>query len=207
MNLLLDVISPIPEFTVFDDNKIIHFSKIIQSKEEKLSDSIIPVYQTIDKNLNFNKNLRSLIVTTGPGSYTSLRVGLSFALGLHFSKGLKIAGLSSEDLLKFVPNNITKKNYGIYFESANNQKFVCYKFVGSSFKYLKIEENQLNELKVLNNIDLIYYNFKPLNCSLFQLQQKKYLIKEKIVKNFNQIKFGGKNLLKPIYISNNKILN
>ena len=105
MNLLLDVISPIPEFSVINDNKIILSSKIVKSAENKLSDSIIPAYQKIDKALNLTRYLTSLIVTTGPGSYTSLRIGISFILGLHFSKEIKISGVSGEDLLDFEINN------------------------------------------------------------------------------------------------------
>ena len=77
MNLFLDVISPIPEFTVINDNKIILSRRIVKSEENKLSDSIIPVYKKIDKALNLTRNLTSLIVTKGPGSYTSLRIGIS----------------------------------------------------------------------------------------------------------------------------------
>ena len=44
MNLLLDVISPIPEFSVINDNKIILSRRIVKSEEKKLSDSIIPAY-------------------------------------------------------------------------------------------------------------------------------------------------------------------
>ena len=106
MNLFLDVISPIPEFTVINDNKIILSRRIVKSEENKLSDSIIPVYKKIDKALNLTRNLPSLIVTKGPGSYTSLRIGISFILGLHFSKEIKIAGVSSEDLLNFEINEL-----------------------------------------------------------------------------------------------------
>ena len=81
MNLFLDVISPIPEFTVINNNKIILSRRIVKSEENKLSDSIIPVYKKIDKALNLTRNLTSLIVTKGPGSYTSLRIGISFILG------------------------------------------------------------------------------------------------------------------------------
>ena len=60
MNLLLDIVSPIPEFSVIDDNKIIYSSKIIQSKEEKLSDSIIPAYKEIENTLDFKTKLSNL---------------------------------------------------------------------------------------------------------------------------------------------------
>ena len=64
MNLFLDVISPIPEFSVINDNKIILSSKIVKSEENKLSDSIIPAYQKIDKALNLSRNLKSLILAS-----------------------------------------------------------------------------------------------------------------------------------------------
>ena len=41
MNLFLDLISPIPEFTVLDDKKIIFSRSIIQSERSKLSENII----------------------------------------------------------------------------------------------------------------------------------------------------------------------
>ncbi len=207
MNLFLDVISPIPEFSVIDDNKIILSSRIVKSEENKLSDYIIPAYLKIDKTLNLTKNLTSLIVTTGPGSYTSLRIGISFILGLQFSKEIKVTGLSIKDLLYFEMNNKTNLNYGIYIVSANNQEFFCYKLVNQDFNYIKLENNDFNLHKELNRINVIYYNHKPLNISLQSCKQIKYLIKENVVKNFFKLKFNNLDILRPIYISKNKILN
>ena len=207
MNLLLDVISPIPEFSVINDNKIILSSKIVKSKEKKLSDSIIPVYQKIDKVLNLTRHLTSLIVTTGPGSYTSLRIGISFILGLHFSKEIKISGVSGENLLNFEINNNPKFNYGIYFISANKQEFVCYKLLNQNFKYIKLERTNLNNHKELIQVDIFYYNQEPLNICLQNCRQKKYLIKENILRNFSKLSFNNFDILRPIYISNNQILN
>ena len=207
MNLFLDVISPIPEFTVINDNKIILSRRIVKSEENKLSDSIIPAYKKIDKALNLTRNLTSLIVTKGPGSYTSLRIGISFILGLHFSKEIKIVGVSSEDLLNFEISNNPKLNYGIYFISANNQEFVCYKLFNQNFKYIKLEKNSLNNHKELKQIEIFYYNHKPLNISLQNCRQIKYLIKENILRNFFKLQFNNFDILRPIYISNNQILN
>ena len=157
MNLFLDVISPIPEFTVINDKKIILSIRIVKSEENKLSNFIIPAYKKIEKALNLNRNLTSLIVTRGPGSYTSLRVGISFILGLHFSKEIKIAGVSSEDLLNFEISNNPKLNYGFYFVSANKQEFICYKLFNQNFKYIKLEKNSLNNHKELKQIEIFYY--------------------------------------------------
>ena len=52
MLLFLDIISPIPEFCVIDDNKVILQEKIIQIETDRLSDNIIQSYIEIDKRLN-----------------------------------------------------------------------------------------------------------------------------------------------------------
>ena len=207
MNLFLYVISPIPEFSVINDNKIILSSKIVKSEENKLSDYIIPAYLKIDKTLNLTKNLTSLIVTTGPGSYTSLRIGISFILGLHLSKKIKISAVSSEDLLNFEINNNPKFNYGIYLISANNQEFVCYKLLNRNFKYIKLGKCNLNNQKELNKIDIFYYNQEPLKISLQDCKQIKFFIKKNILKNFSKLAFNNFDILRPIYISNTQILN
>ena len=207
MNLFLDVISPIPEFSVFEDNKIILTRRIVKSKENKLSDYIIPAYQKIDDVLNLTRNLTSLIVTTGPGSYTSLRIGISFMLGLHFSRKIKIAGISSKDIINFEIKNDENLNYGIYIFSANSQEFICYKLINQNYKYIKLEKNDSNNYEELNQIDVFYYNHKPLNKSLQNSKQIKYLIKENILKNFLKLKFNQLGLLKQIYIYNNQNLN
>ena len=126
-------------FLVINDNKIILSRRIVKSEENKLSDSIIPVYKKIDKALNLTRNLTSLIVTKGPGSYTSLRVGISFILGLHFSKEIKIAGVSSEDLLNF--------------EISNNQLFGDYNYVLEGVIYT----GKLYDAKRVNNrLELVW---------------------------------------------------
>jgi hypothetical protein len=49
MFLFLDVVSPIPEFHLIKDKKIIVSIKIIENNDEKLSDTIIPKYLKISK--------------------------------------------------------------------------------------------------------------------------------------------------------------
>ena len=92
MLLFLDVISPLPEFCVIDDNKVILQEKIIQNETDKLSDNIIQTYIEIDKRLNLTKNLKKISTTIGPGSYTSLRVGSAFISGLMISRNIPSSG-------------------------------------------------------------------------------------------------------------------
>ena len=68
MLLFLDVISPLPEFCVIDDNKVILQEKIIQNETERLSDNIIQSYLEIDKRLNLTQNLKKISRQLVPGS-------------------------------------------------------------------------------------------------------------------------------------------
>ena len=61
MFLFLDVASPIPEFHLIKDKKIIDSIKIINDIDFKLSDKIIPTYLEINKKHNLSKNLNKLI--------------------------------------------------------------------------------------------------------------------------------------------------
>ena len=65
MFLLLDVASPIPEFHLINDKKIIDSIKIIDNNDQKLSDLLIPTYLEIDKAYKLSKNLEKLIITIG----------------------------------------------------------------------------------------------------------------------------------------------
>ena len=52
MLLFLDIVSPIPEFTIIEDNKVILRQKIISNEGDKLSDNIIQSYIEINNKLN-----------------------------------------------------------------------------------------------------------------------------------------------------------
>ena len=95
MFLLLDVASPIPEFHLINDKKIIDSIKITDNNDQKLSDLLIPTYLEIDTTYKLSKNLKKLIITIGPGSYTALRVGASFIAGLSQSMSLPVSVVSN----------------------------------------------------------------------------------------------------------------
>ena len=207
MNLLLDVISPIPEFTVIHDNKSILSKKIVKFEKDKLSDNIFISYQDIDKKLDLTNKLESLIVTLGPGSYTSLRVGISFMLGLHYSKNIKILGITIKEMLNFLIKLKPDLNAAFYVISANNQEFVCIKSKYNQYEYVKLENNIFNEYNDIQKADVIYYNDKPLNILLNKCEQIKCSITNNILSNYINLEFNNSEILRPIYVSNNKKLS
>jgi len=204
MILYLDVVSSIPEFSIIEDNKIIFSTKIIHSVDEKLSDNIIPKYLEMNKSFKFQNNLKGLIITTGPGSYTSLRVGAAFIAGLRYSKNIKTASVSSEIISKLLISDNNKINELVYINSANSQNFISLQNNKNIFTHYKIDNEYANLPK---EVKKIYFNEKPLKNQLNNIKYEKFNLNSLVVQNLNKINFNNKNLIKPIYISNNKLLN
>lgn len=201
MFLFLDVASPIPEFHLIKDKKIIDSIKIVNDLDFKLSDKIIPSYLEISKKNNLSKHINKLIITIGPGSYTALRVGASFIAGLSQSLNLPVSVISVETIYQCLDNLNNK--IAIYFESSNNQNFFSYK-KGNQFYHEKIDNKEYTLPKSINFIfyNLIYPKFfeKKINSSLFS-------IKDIVLTNLTNLDFKENLIIKPMYVSNNSILN
>ena len=203
MILFLDVISSIPEFCVIDDNKVILQEKIIKNETDRLSDNIIQSYIAIDKRLNLTQNLKKISTTIGPGSYTSLRVGSAFVSGLMISRKIPYYPLTIDDILNFNAKKYYKKNLGVFITSSNDQKFLCYKNKDNVMEYNKIENNKSS---IPKHIELILFNKTEITENN-QLEQIQFSFFEEFYKNYNDLTFKKNNIIKPIYISNNQLLN
>ena len=203
MLLFLDIISPIPEFCVIDDNKVIVQEKIIQNETDRLSDNIIQSYIAIDKRLNLTQNLKKISTTIGPGSYTSLRVGSAFVSGLMISRKIPYYPLTIDDILNFISKKYYKKNLGVFITSSNDQQFLCYKNKDNVMEYNKIENNKCS---IPKHIELILFNRTEINQNN-QLEQIQFSFFEEFYKNYNNLTFKKNIIIKPIYVSNNQLLN
>ncbi len=204
MLLFLDVISPIPEFFIIEDKKVIVKRKIIENSSNKLSDNIFPIYMKLNSDLNLRENLKKIVITSGPGSYTSLRVGAAFVSGLKISKNLLFHSISVSDIFKFKSKTNNIKSLGIFISSSNNQKFFCFMNSSNEIVYTKIE----NEHFLLpDNLKTIFYNIKEINSNINDLKQYKFSFINELLKNYETLNFTKNAIIKPIYISNNKILN
>ena len=201
MFLFLDVASPISEFHLINDKKIIDSIKITNKTDQKLSDLLIPTYLQIDNDYNLSKKLKKLIITIGPGSYTALRVGASFIAGLSQSMDLPVAVISTKTIYKHLSYN--NKQIGIYFESSNNQKFFLYQ-KNSEYINLKIE-NQ--DFVIPELISYIFYNIGLPNFIDNKIKSEMFSIKMNVLENLEKLEFNKNLIIKPIYISNNSILN
>ncbi len=201
MFLLLDVASPIPEFHLINDKKIIDSIKILDKNDQKLSDLLIPTYLEIDTAYKLSENLKKLIITIGPGSYTALRVGASFVAGLSQSMNLPVSAVSTLTIHNHLPE--PRNHIGIYFESSNKQKFFSYQ-KNHQFIHEKIDNMSYT---LPDSVSKLLYNYTLPNFINTKIESKIFSIKNNVIENLDKIKFDKDLIIKPIYISNNTILN
>ena len=209
MILFLDTVSPLPEFSLIGDNKIIFSKKIINNHHEKMSDYLIKSYTDLEKKFSLDQKLENLIINIGPGSYTSLRIGIAFFSGLSMSYQIDLKGMPCVDFYKYVISKDDLLFTGIYIHSANNQKFICiYDEKKEHYNIHKIESfNEIENFKIKKIISNTELNKN--NSNLFKnIKYESISFKEIIIKNLDAImKLENSKIIEPIYISNNKILN
>ena len=209
MILFLDTVSPLPEFSLIGDNKIIFSKKIINNHHEKMSDYLIKSYTDLEKKFSLDQKLESLIINIGPGSYTSLRIGIAFFSGLSLSYQIDLKGIPCVDFYKYLISKDDLLLTGIYIHSANNQKFICiYDQKKEYYNIHKIESfNEIENFKIKKVISNTELNKN--NSNFFKnIKYQSISFKEIIIKNLNAImRLKSPKIIEPIYISNNKILN
>ena len=209
MILFLDTVSPLPEFSLIADNKIIFSKKIINHHHEKMSDYLIKSYTDLEKKFSLDQKLENLIINIGPGSYTSLRIGIAFFSGLSLSYQIGLKGIPCVDFYKYIISKDDLLFTGIYINSANNQKFICiYDEKKEYYNIHKIESfNEIENFKIKKVISNTELNKN--NSNFFKnIKYQSISFKEIIIKNLDAImKLENSKIIEPIYISNNKILN
>ena len=209
MILFLDTVSPLPEFSLIGDNKIIFSKKIINNHHEKMSDYLIKSYTDLEKKFSLDQKLENLIINIGPGSYTSLRIGIAFFSGLSMSYQIDLKGIPCVDFYKYVISKDDLLLTGIYIHSANNQKFICiYDEKKEYYNIHKIESfNEIENFKIKKVISNTELNKN--NSNFFKnIKYQSISFKQIIIQNLDAImKLENSKIIEPIYISNNKILN
>ena len=209
MILFLDTVSPLPEFSLIADNKIILSNKIINNHHEKMSDYLIKSYTDLEKKFALDQKLENLIINIGPGSYTSLRIGIAFFSGLSLSYQIGLKGIPCVDFYKYIISKDDLLFTGIYINSANNQKFICiYDEKKEYYNIHKIESfNEIENFKIKKIVSNTELNKN--NSNFFKnIKYQNISFKEIIINNLNAImKLENSKIIEPIYISNNKILN
>ena len=192
--LLIDTTYESCSASIVDNNMHCHYS--FNDANKLQSETITEVvFDTIDKSGVSLKDIKNIIVTNGPGNFTSIRVGVSFALGVAKGISLPLYSLSSLELLSIFANkeiSIDKKFISIMPSRA--EEFFVQAFDNNGNRItniLKITKNDMEkkfspeeycvvinslqkEIIDLDSFDLIARSFKDMSLDLiFSLEKKK----------------------------------
>ncbi len=136
-----------------EGNKIVEISTGAYYKH---SEYIIEMWKMIDKHIK-DKEIEFIAISEGPGYFTSLRAGFSFAKALWFVKKVKFIGVNSLDAL--IHPFLKESNNLIVFLAIKKDKVFWKKFVDGKeveFKMGKIEDIPLEKdfLYIGKDIDI-----------------------------------------------------
>jgi tRNA threonylcarbamoyladenosine biosynthesis protein TsaB len=138
-NLYIDTSGPQSTILLFDENK--HFAirqNNIQNDHSKFIHSHI---DEVMNELNISwKDLNTVCVLNGPGSYTGLRISLATAKGIVYAHSLPLILINKLDLLASIVNPIN--SFGVVIEAREKEYFLA--LFDAQKKYI-IEPSLINE--------------------------------------------------------------
>lgn len=126
-----------------------------------ISDVILKELLALLNKDNIINNIKFIGVCTGPGSYTSLRIGIASAIGLSFSSNKKLYGFSAIDLLlSYAKINYKLNSVCLLIQSQNDQNFLISinKEKNTILKYQKIESDIKKNIDDVNNNTILISN-------------------------------------------------
>jgi tRNA threonylcarbamoyladenosine biosynthesis protein TsaB len=185
--------------------------KVFKLSSSKINDTAnsLPLLtkKILENNSVKHTDLDAICISTGPGSFTSLRIGMSYAKGLSMSLDIPIIPISTFDSLIY---NFTYKNVHALIYSHGKTFYLCdyeskdnvltQKSKPSTIMFndlLKLKEkivyngpeNYLKELKI-NNLDIEHANLNINN------------LVEIATSNFKLLKTKSLDNLVPNYVGN-----
>jgi tRNA threonylcarbamoyladenosine biosynthesis protein TsaB len=196
ITLFIDTADKYLSINLYKEMNLISFFK--EQNDMNLSSRLVPILKGVIEKSNIDKKeIDKIMVVTGPGSFTGIRMGVTVAKTYAYALNKEIVGISKLELLastSFEEDYVlavidARANYvyaGLYDKDLNN-------VIKDS--YLSIEE-LLDKIKPYNNIVVATYDDIDLGI-------KKILPEEnidKIVKKYINDKGVNAHKLNPIYL-------
>ena len=178
---------------------------------EKINDTAnsLPILskQIINKALLSFEDLNAICISAGPGSFTGLRIGMSYAKGIALALNIPIVPISTFDSLA---HDNTVKKLSVLIYSHGNTFYICEynldngKLSKSTEPKVILKENvlKLSQNIVFNGPQNIFEDLKAHNLKI----EFKELSVENIIKisqkNFRLLKTKSLDNLVPEYVGN-----
>ena len=179
-----------------DDNKIY---ELIEEAGNKISDVLLLKIENVLKKFSINvRDIDEIYVVSGPGSFTGIRIGLTFAKIVSYALNIKVIPISELELLasgndkKYALSLIdARRGYvyaGMYDTDGNN-------ILDDKYIYLDDLLNKIKNDYDINDINIVSYdNFENLHTNTPILNLKKIICNHKDDSGINP------HLLNPNYL-------
>ena len=184
------------------------FSELFSEKINDTANSLpILSKQLINKALLSFEDLDAICISAGPGSFTGLRIGMSYAKGIALALNIPIVPISTFDSLA---HDNTFKKLSVLIYSHGNTFYICEynldngKLSKSTEPKVILKENvlKLSQNIVFNGPQNIFEDLKAHNLKI----EFKELSVENIIKisqkNFRLLKTKSLDNLVPEYVGN-----
>ena len=173
----------------------------------------IMVDKILKKSSSTLKDLDAIAISSGPGSFTSLRVGMSYAKGLSFTLDIPIIPVSTFEILLFSNLNKVKGETSVLIYSHGRTVYKCdYMVRNNTYKLINDPDTfNIDELKKTKN-NIIFHGRKKFFDEIKNEDKQnintdldiKSLI-ELSIKNFKLLKTKSLDNLSPEYVGNFEI--
>ncbi len=146
VSLYLDTHRSVIVFALYKDEKLWKKKEILSPMDHSMI--LIPsLKEFLEENHLKVEDLSDLVVVTGPGSFTGVRLGVTIAKTLSYSLNIPIRGLTSLECFlpieeKNVYLSIPEKN-GYFIGKLDEKKIT---------KYLYLSKDEFAELKQINKV-------------------------------------------------------
>tara|TARA_B100000965_G_scaffold171678_1_gene143377 strand:- start:829 stop:1467 length:639 start_codon:yes stop_codon:yes gene_type:complete len=190
--------------------------KIFHLKSDSINNTAKNINSMVDKILKKSKTslneIDAIAISSGPGSFTSLRVGMSYAKGLSLTLDIPIVPISTFEILLFSNIDKVDGDTSVVIYSHGRTVYKCdYKINADTYKLIN-EPNtfKIDELKNLQK-NIIFKGsekfFKEFNSNknniIVELDIESLL--KLSINNFKLLKTKSLDNLSPEYVGNFEI--
>ena len=184
------------------------FSELHSEKINDTANSLPLLSKKIINNASLSfENLDAICISAGPGSFTGLRVGMSYAKGIAIALDIPIVPVSTFDSLAF--NNSSEELYTLIY-SHGNTFYICKYSLDNGILLKSSEPKSILKENALELSHNIVFNgpmniFEDLKAHNLKIEFKDLCVNN-IIKigrqNFKLLKTKSLDNLVPEYVSN-----
>ena len=184
------------------------FSELHSEKINDTANSLPQLSKKIIKNASLSfEDLDAICISAGPGSFTGLRVGMSYAKGIAMALDIPIVPVSTIDSLAY--NNFSKELSTLIY-SHGNTFYICEYSLDNGILSKSSEPKSISKKNALELSHNIVFNgpmniFEDLKVNNPKIEFKNLSVKNVLkiaCKNFKLLKTKSLDNLVPEYVGN-----